>query len=171
MMNACRFWLLLLFLLFLPAVASAAEKGNALKDDILRAEPYSDAEKTGDLQRGEKLEIIGKKGAWLHVKTAAAEGWTRLLSVKRGTAQSGSAIKGVLDVASGRAGTGKVVATTGVRGLNEEELKNARYNESAVKKMESYTQTVQQGRRFAHEGGLQAVQFDYLPEAGQEGEK
>jgi len=114
--------------LFLPGIAPAAEMGSALKADIVRAEPYADAKQTGNFARGDSLEIIGKKGAWLEVKTAKARGWVRLLSVKRGTRSGGNEAAGVLDVASGRSGTGQVVATTGVRGLNEEELKNAKYN-------------------------------------------
>ena len=155
---------LLLAALFLPVVSPAAETGSALKADVIRAQPYSDAKKTGDIARGEKLQILGKKGAWLNVKTTKAGGWVRLLSVKRGAAGSGSQVKGVLDVASGRAGTGKVVATTGVRGLNEEELKNAKYNEVEVKKLESFTITSGQAQQFAKSGGLKAVKFNYLPE-------
>lgn len=161
---------LLLAVLSLQGISFAAETGSALKADILRSEPYSDAKKTGVLARGEKLEILNKKGAWLNVKTAKTGGWVRLLSVKRGVAGGGSSqVKGVLDVASGRAGTGRVVATTGVRGLNEEVLKNAKYNEEEVKKLESYTQTSMQGRQFAKSGGLQAVKFAYLPESQKKG--
>jgi len=98
------------------------------------------------------------------VKTTKAGGWVRLLSVKRGAASSGSQVKGVLDVASGRAGTGKVVATTGVRGLNEEELKNAKYSEVEVKKLESFTITSGQAQQFAKSGGLKAIKFNYLSE-------
>ncbi len=156
-------WLLLAALL-LPVVSLAAESGSALKADVLRAQPYSDAKKTGDIKRGENLQILGKKGAWLNVKAMKASGWVRLLSIKRGAASSGSQVKGVLDVASGRAGTGKVVATTGVRGLNEEELKNAKYNEVEVKKLESFTITSGQAQQFAKSGGLKAVKFNYLPE-------
>lgn len=156
---------MLLAALFLPVVSLAAESGSALKADVLRAQPYSDAKKTGDIKRGENLQILGKKGAWLNVKTTKAGGWVRLLSIKRGAASSGSQVKGVLDVASGRAGTGKVVATTGVRGLNEEELKNAKYSEVEVKKLESFTITSGQAQQFAKSGGLKAVKFNYLPES------
>jgi Bacterial SH3 domain len=161
--------LILAAALLLTGIAPAAETGSALKADILRAEPYADAQKTGDLARGDKLEILSKKGAWLQVKTAKASGWVRLLSVKRGAATGGNEAAGVLDVATGRAGTGQVVATTGVRGLNEEELKNAKYNGAEVKKLESYTQTSVQGRQFAVSGGLQAVPLDYLPKPSAEG--
>jgi len=149
--------------LWLPVMSQAAETGSALKADVLRQEPYSDALKIGNLARGETLQILNKKGAWLKVKTTQATGWVRLLSVKRGSAALFNPVKGVWDVASGRAGTGKVVATTGVRGLNEEELKNARYNEAEVKKMEHYIQTIQEGQQFAKKGGLKAIKFPYLP--------
>lgn len=165
------FGVLLAAALLMPQISPAAETGSALKNDILRKAPYSDAQKTGALQRGEPLQIIGKKGAWLNVKTAKTGGWVRLLAVKRGASSGGSEIKGVLAVASGRAGTGKVVATTGVRGLQEEELKNAKYNETEVRKLESYTQTPKQGRQFAQRGGLKPVRLDYLPQALEEGEK
>jgi hypothetical protein len=148
----------------------AAEMGSALKADKIRSEPYSDAKTVGNFARGDKVEIMGKKGAWLNVKTDKASGWVRLLSVKRGTSKGGSEAAGVLDVASGRAGTGQVVATTGVRGLNEEELKNAKYSAAEVKKLEGYTQTAKQGEQFAKSGGLKAVKFAYLSES-QEGEK
>lgn len=170
-MKKYKILLLLSAALFLPLVSLAAETGSALKADVIRAEPYADAKKTGAVARGEKLQIIGKKGAWLNVKTAKVSGWVRLLSVKRGTAGGGNQVKGVLDVASGRAGTGKVVATTGVRGLSEEDLKNAKFNEAEVKKMESYTQTSKQAQQFAKNGGLKAVKFDYLPAEQKGGEK
>jgi hypothetical protein len=160
--------LLLLVALFLPGISLAAEMGTALKADNIRKEPYTDAKKTGSFARGDKLEILSKKGAWLKVKTAKASGWVRLLSVKRGTSKSGNEVAGVLDVASGRAGTGQVVATTGVRGLNEEDLKKAKYNAAEVKKLESYTQTSKQGEQFAKSGGLKAVKFAYLPESQKE---
>lgn len=170
-MKTCKLLLLLTAVLFLPLLSLAAETGSALKADVIRAEPYADAKKTGAVVRGEQLQILGKKGAWLNVKTAKVNGWVRLLSVKRGTAGGGDQVKGMLDVASGRAGTGKVVATTGVRGLNEEELKNAKYNEAEVKKLESFTITSGQAQLFAKSGGLKAIKFAYLPESQKGGEK
>ncbi|RPI71334.1 MAG: SH3 domain-containing protein [Desulfobacteraceae bacterium] len=159
-----------MFFLFLPGLVLAAEIGTALKADQIRKEPYSDALVTGSLARGERLEILSKKGAWLKIKTTKAAGWVRLLSVKRGTS-GGKQTAGLQDLASGRAGTGQVVATTGVRGLNEEELKSAKYNAAEVKKLESYTQTAKQGELFAKSGALKSIKVVYLPEPQQEGEK
>lgn len=141
---------------------SAAEIGSALKNDSLRAEPFADAKVTGSFTRGDSLEILKKQGAWLQVKTKKNTGWVRLLSVKRGSATSSNQAAGALAVASGRAGTGQVVSTTGVRGLSEQELKAAKFNESEVKALESYTQSAEQGQQFAKAGNLKAVTFANL---------
>ena len=89
----------------------------------------------------------------------------RLLSVKRGGASaSGSNVSGALDVASGRAGTGKVVSTTGVRGLSAEELKAAKFSESEVKFLEAQTVDSIQAQVFASEGGLKTTPVKSLKE-------
>lgn len=150
--------------IFIPN-AYAAEIGTTLKADSLRAEPYADAKTIGTFAKNQKVEILGKQGAWLRIKTPKSTGWVRLLSVKRGTTTTGSQTSGVLGVASGRAGTGQVVATTGVRGLSEQELKSAKFNESEIKKLDSLTLNTNQGQQFANSGGLKASKFSYLPAA------
>lgn len=139
----------------------AAETGTALKTDILKAEPYSDAKNSGTLTKNESLEIIKKKGSWLQVKTKKNTGWVRLLSVKR-TSSTTSSLKGAMDVANGRSGTGKVVSTTGIRGLSAEELKTAKFNEPEMKKLESYVVSQKDAEKFAKAGGLSATKVAYL---------
>jgi uncharacterized protein YgiM (DUF1202 family) len=143
-------------------VSLAAEAGSALKNDNMRYEPYADAKVTGSFSRGESLQILKKQGAWLQVKTRKNIGWVRLLSVKRGATGTTNQTSGILAAASGRAGTGQVVSTTGIRGLSEEELKAAKFNETEVKKLESYTSSADQGRKFASAGGLKSVAFSNL---------
>ncbi len=151
--------------LLYAGVSVAAEKGSALKNDSLRSEPFADAKVTGSFARGDNLEIIKKQGAWLQVKSAKSSGWVRLLSVKRGAATTSNQAAGVLAVASGRAGTGQVVSTTGVRGLSEQELKAAKFNEDEVKTLESYTLSADKGRAFAKVGKLNSIAFKNLKEA------
>jgi uncharacterized protein YgiM (DUF1202 family) len=158
----------ILLLMLLPAISFAADKGTALKADTLRSQPYSDAKTAGSLARGERVDILSKQGGWLKVKTAKSTGWVRLLSVKRGTTASSASgqVSGALNVASGRAGTGQVVATTGVRGLSAEELKSAKFNENEIKQLESFEESRTTAQRFASEGGLKATKFSYLPAPG-----
>ena len=158
--------LLLIYALAGPIPALAGEAGSsskatAIKMDTLRAEPFADAKTVGNLNKNDSVEIITKKGAWLRVKSKKSTGWVRLLSIKRGagSSSSGSAIK---DVASGRTGTGKVVSSTGIRGLSEEELKAAKFNEDEMKKMESYQTSSSTAKSYASAGGLSATKMPYL---------
>jgi len=155
----------------LSACLAHAESGTALKADTLRAEPYADAKTAGSIARNDALDILDKKGAWLKVKAPKGSGWVRLLSVKRGAAGKSNEAAGVLSVASGRAGTGQVVSTTGVRGLNEEDLKSAKFNEDETKKLEGATVTADQARQFATSGNLRVRKLDYLPNPDKQGGK
>jgi hypothetical protein len=146
-------------------ISLAAEMGSALKSDSMRFEPFADAKVTGTFNRGDNLEIINKKGAWLQVKAKSNTGWVRLLSVKRGAASSTNQTAGVLSAASGRAGTGQVVSTTGIRGLSAEELKGAKFNEAEIKSLESYGQTAEQATQFANAGDLKTIAFSNLKAA------
>lgn len=150
-----------------PITGVSGEAGTALKADTLRSTPFADSKSVGTLNKNDAVDILAKKGAWLQVTTQKSTGkkstgWVRLLSVKRGAASSGNQIKGLADVASGRAGTGKVVSTTGIRGLSAEELKTAQFNENEMKKLESYTLTPGDGQKFAAAGGLKASKLPYF---------
>jgi Bacterial SH3 domain len=143
-----------------PILLLAGESGTAIKLDSLRAEPFADAKTVGSLNKNDSVEILSKKGAWLQVKSKKSTGWVRLLSVKRGGASSiGS---GLSDIASGRTGTGKVVSTTGIRGLSAEELKAAKFNEEEMKQMESYQTSAADAKSYAAAGGLSANKMAYL---------
>lgn len=155
--------ILILLSLLLPAIAFAGDAGTALKADILRAEPYADAKTAGNLNKNDVVDILAKKGAWLQIKTKSASGWVRILSVKRGGASVSNS--SVADIASGRTGTGKVVSTTGIRGLSAEELKAAKFNEDEMKKMESHAVSANDAHQFASAGGLSSSQLAYLKEA------
>lgn len=163
-MNMMR-WVTVFVLVLLAPSAYAAEGGVAIKADELKAEPFRDARKVGSLAVGDKVEILKKDGGWLNVKSKKGSGWVRMLSVRKGdaAAKSTAGASGLAGLASGRAGTGKVVATTGIRGLNEEELKAAKYDEGEVAAAESYATSRAEAQAFADQGQLTVQKVDYLP--------
>lgn len=162
-MNLYKF-VVAVFLVSAMQSVFAVETGTAIKVDKIKAEPFSDAETVGTLNAGDKVDIFGKDGGWLKVISAQGNGWVRMLSVRKGDAQKE---KGVLEsfkgLASGRAGTGNVVATTGIRGLNEEELKSARFDAEELRLAESYLTTQAEAQRFANQGKLKPLSLNYLP--------
>ena len=167
MMNTTRCCLLATLLAM--SSAHAGESGAAIKADELKAEPFRDAKTVGSLAAGDKVDILKKDGGWFQVKTAKGSGWVRMLSIRKGEARkasAGSEVAGLAGLASGRAGTGKVVATTGIRGLNEEELKAAKFNEKELTLAESFITSRADAQKFAAKGKLTARRMDYLPDTG-----
>jgi uncharacterized protein YraI len=158
--------LLVLAMLLAMPLACAAEIAQVSKNDSLREKPFADAKVVTKLTTGQKVDILKREGAWYQVKMAGKTGWVRMLSVRR-TGQAAAVSAGSLSkVASGRAGTGKIVATTGVRGLSEEALRQAAFSEEAVAAAEKYRVSAAEADRFAREGGLSRRQVpDISPPA------
>jgi len=151
--------------LAITTAGSAGEPGFIMKNDALRKAPFSDAKTLGTLAKGSKVDIQKRQGGWFYVSSSKGKGWVRMLSIKRGAKTGASAAReasGLLTVASGRAGTGKVVSTTGIRGLNEEQLKTAQFNEKELKKIESYAVSKQDAEQFAKKGKLVQQNVPYL---------
>lgn len=165
-MNKHRGWLVALMLCaaMQSGMALAGEAGTMSKADDMKSEPFRDAKSVKALAAGEKLDIMSKQGGWFKVKAGKVTGWVHMLSVRKGDAKKGANnVTGLLALSSGRAGTGKVVATTGVRGLNEEELKMATFNEAELKRTEANASSKADAAAFAKQGKLVARSFDYLP--------
>ncbi|MFZ1547770.1 MAG: SH3 domain-containing protein [Candidatus Nitrotoga sp.] len=161
-MNSIRLGVALLVLLAMPAFA--VETGNVIRADGIRVEPFRDAKTIATLSVGDKVQIVKKNGGWLQIESSKGKGWVHMLNVRKGDVrrQSGS-VDGLLDMASGRSGTGKVVATTGIRGLDEVELRSAKFNETELSLVESYAVSRAEAQVFAAQGKLVARTFDYLP--------
>lgn len=161
-MNSIRLGIVLLTLLAMPAFA--AETGSVVRADGIRVEPFRDAKTIATLSAGDKVEIVKKNGGWLQIKSPKGKGWVHMLNVRKGDMRKDSGeLGGLLGMASGRAGTGKIVATTGIRGLDEVELQSAKYNETELNLVESYAINRAEAQTFATQGKLVARKFEYLP--------
>lgn len=163
MKHRFNLWRHALFLASLTVSAStlAAETGVILKADQLRAEAFSDAKVVANVNKNDSVDILNKKGAWLQIKSNGNTGWVRLLTVKRNNA-GGSNLAGAVNVATGRSGTGKVVSTTGIRGLSAEDLKTAAFNEAETQKLERLAVTSEEAKQFANKAGLVTQTYPYL---------
>ena len=164
-MKWIRAWVMVLGLVSLAAIAQ--EPGVALKDDVLRAGPFADAQRVGNLAKGAQVILLKKASGWYQVKAGKTQGWVRMFSIRRGQATKidlGKEAGDLATLSSGRAGTGQIVSTTGVRGLSEEELKGAKFNATQLKKAQSFAVGQGDAQAFAAKGKLRARKFDYLPQ-------
>jgi hypothetical protein len=156
----------LCLLALIPAAAVAAESALTVRATELKKEPYVDAETVATLPDQARVEILRRQGGWTQIKAqgAAAQGWVRMLSLRLGdgSARKGdSGIGALLSVA--RSGSSGTTVATGVRGLSEEDLKNASPNPDELKKMEKLAATSQDVRKFSGSASLGSHQLDYLP--------
>lgn len=155
-----------------PPVSQSARAapGTVLRTEKLYSEPASTAKVTASVAKGTSVDILAKQGGWLRVKTERATGWIRLLSVRAGVGGLGGAGVGdVVGAATTRSDPTRVVAVAGLRGLNDENLKQAKFNAEELARMEARHVSATQARSFASQSGLAVVHVPDLPkpQAGQ----
>jgi class 3 adenylate cyclase len=147
-----------------PRRACVCRRAAAVIRATGEANSASDAASSGQLAENAKVDALERKGGWTRVKAAGgAEGWVRMLALRydaAGAARQGdSGIAQALNVA--RTGTSGTQVTTGVRGLDAEQLANARPNTAELKKLERYSASKDAAAAFAERGPLRAQQVSY----------
>lgn len=141
-----------------------AEKATVIRATELKRAPATDAESAGQLAESAKVDALERQGGWTRVRAAGgAEGWVRMLVLRydgAGAAKQGdSGIAQALNVA--RTGTSGTQVTTGVRGLDAEQLTTAKPNTAELKKLERYSASKDAAAAFAERGPLRAQQVSY----------
>lgn len=161
MKSTLLFWLLLGGL---SVSAVQAAPGTLLRNETLRAQASASASITGQVSRGTAVDIVSRRGGWLQVRTPRAQGWVRLLSVRAGQGGSGGAGLGdVVGVATRRADPSRVVSVAGVRGLSEEQLRQARFDADELARLDQFAASLSQARSHASRTGLASVNVPALP--------
>lgn len=156
--------------LSLASSLALAAPGVALKTENILSKPSATSAAVGKMNKGMTVDIVAKQGGWLQVKAGKAQGWVRLLSVRAGAGGAGSnglaGVAGVAGAVTQKSDPSRVVAVAGVRGLNEEDLKGAKFNADELARLEGYTVTASQAKAFADKSGLKASKIKALPKPG-----
>lgn len=140
-----------------------AEPVTLERDSVLRAEPRTDAAALISLTSGTTGEALARQGAWVQIRTGAATGWLYSFNVRFGTATvSGDGAGSVLGRVFGPRQRVNVTSTIGIRGLDEEDLKQARFDNSQVQQLDNFAASRDQAESHAGELGLSAARVDYL---------
>jgi len=153
-------------LLLCVSTASAwAATGTVLRNEKLYSQPSSGSAVAADVAKGTSVNILSKQGGWLRVTAGRTTGWIRLLSVRAGEGGVGGAGLGdVVGAATTRSDPSRVVAVAGLRGLNDEDLKQAKFNAEELARLNSWQVTPSQAQTFASQSGLATVKVTSLPD-------
>ncbi len=162
-------WLTMLLLALISAMASA-EPVTVERDSVLRSEPRTDASVAGNLAKGATGDAVARQGAWVQVKSGALTGWLYSFNVRFGVVTPGSGDGAGAGSALGRVFGPRqkvnVTATIGIRGLDEEDLKQAHFDQGQMQQLDGYAANRDQAAEHAGSAGLTAGKVDYLDQAG-----
>lgn len=159
------------------ATTAAKTTGGAVRETgatraavTLMATPHSDAKSAGQLPANTTVNILERRGGWLRISGGGKSGWAKLHQVRVGDGtqaqKSGEGLTILKNVGqTGRSGSQGIVATTGIRGMSAEELKNAKPDPAAVKTIERYRVNASQAREYAKAAGLKEASVPPLPKA------
>lgn len=117
----------------------------------LKRDPTRESETLEVLPANTALTQLKRQGAWVQVQRGEQLGWVRMLVVRSGT--PGAARKGESGLSRlfnlARSGSSGAVTTTGVRGLDKEQIQNAAPNPAELAKLDAFAISDEQARKFA----------------------
>ncbi len=158
-------------IVMLPIAAAADEVAQVVSSVDLKKEPYSDASTALKLPANALVTVLKRQGAWVNVKPATGDqGWLKMSAIKltdgKTSADGKKSTNGLgtlFDLGKkSRSASSGVAVTTGIRGMSEEELRNASPNPAAVSKMDSFAASTADGQSFAAQKQLKNQRIDYL---------
>lgn len=156
---------LILAAILSAAASAAAQQVTLERDSPLYAEPRPEAAPVAQLKQGATGEVVGKQGGWLNLKTSAGTGWLFSFNVRfpaqkaeSGESGAGSALGRVF----GPHRPTTVVSAIGIRGLEEEDLKQASFDAGQMKLLDAYAASKQAAEEGARAAGLAPAKVEYL---------
>jgi hypothetical protein len=164
----------LALLLAAAPIAFAQEAATTSRSTELKEQGAAEARTVAKLPEGTAVKVVQRAGGWAKVDAAGQSGWIRVFHLRfTAIAETGAgsggggALSGLGSFFGGSRNTSArtTIATTGIRGLSPEDLKNASPDAAALAKAQGYRAEKPAAERFAREGKLAAVNVEY-PQGG-----
>jgi len=143
----------------LYAGGAAASPAHVRIAGPLQSQPASQAPATGAVKAGALVDIVERKGFWVHVHSGALTGWLKL---SRLSVDSGGAGSEIAALASGRTGSNNVVSASGGRGLDATDFARATPDTASVAALTRSAASEAAAVQFASAGGLKTRHIDYM---------
>ena len=154
-----------LSVLLLASALAQSEPAVTLKAVDLKETAAADAKTVAQLPANTTVDLVQREGAWVQLTSGKDTGWAKLFDIRLASAQTAPSKGGanslgqVLGLASGQRNAS---VTTGVRGLDEDSLENAKPNPQEFQKLVGFQVTKQQAESFAAAGNLSPKQVEPL---------
>jgi hypothetical protein len=174
-------WRMKTKLLLIAALACASLVGDALAQEQaftnrsteLRDRAGFEGKVVDNLKENLPVKVLQRQGGWTRVEVNQKQGWVRVFHLRFPSTVETTSSGGGLTSFSSALGFGNrnqpqtsKVATIGIRGLSEEDLKSASPNPEAVRKLESFRTDKASAERFAKDAKLSSQQVAYVADSG-----
>lgn len=149
------------------APAHAAEKGALIRAGELKTKPFADAPAAARFTANQQVNVISRQGGWVQVEADGKTGWLRMLNLRMASAGApsrkgnNSAMASLLRTGS----SGKTV-TTGVKGMDEEDIRNATIDIVELQELHGLAVPPLEATAHAQQSGLKEYKVEYLKEGG-----
>ncbi len=159
--------ILVVLLALLPMLAAAQEQAFTNRSTELKDRGAAEARTVSTLAENTPVKVVARAGGWTRVEAGGQSGWVRAFHLRFPTTVDSSSSGGGLSSFTSALGFGRqkssqaTIATTGIRGLSPEDLKNANPDPEALRRLQSYRADRPAAERFARDAKLAAVPVDY----------
>ncbi len=154
------------WLLACSCAALAQEQAFTNRATELKDGAAAGAATIASLPENTPLKVLARGGEWTRVEANGKTGWVRVFHLRFPAVVESSPSSGGLGSLGAALGLGgsknreATLASTGIRGLSEEDLKNASPDEQALRRLQSFRADRAAAERFAHAAKLAAVHVD-----------
>ena len=153
-------------LFLLQGVAWAQEQAFTNRSTELKERGAADARTLNTLSENTAVKVLERGGGWTRVEAGGQQGWVRVFHLRFPVVAETGKSSGLSSLTSVFGGGRErerqaTIATTGIRGLSTEEIKNASPDHEALRRMQSYRADRPSAERFAREGKLAESSVDY----------
>ena len=145
------------------AFPAAAEVGAVIRAGDLKATPFIDAATSGPVAANQPVTVLSRKGGWVQVDANGKTGWVRMLNLR--LQADGSSAQGRANAHNASLlhtnSSGRTV-TTGIKGLGEEDLRNASVDPAQLAKLATLPVPPSEASANASASGLVEHPVNYL---------
>jgi hypothetical protein len=158
-----RFLYALILYASLAAPVCAGQVAYTVRSTEIKQQPFTDAATVATLGEKVGVDILSRQGGWVKISSGLGNGWVRMLSLRSDSTAKKPGDSGLQSLLNaGRSGSSGITVATGVRGLSEEDLKNAHPNPGEFEKLKNYAVNKAKAEKFARDAKLKTQQLDYL---------
>lgn len=145
--------------LLIGTAALASERGLMIRAGDLFEQPFIDAKKLGPLTPNQPVTIVERRGGWVSVDAGGKRGWVRLLNLRLEPAVQPTAGRSTAALRTGS--TGRTVAT-GVKGLDEADIRSASLDRGQLAQLELLGVTDDAAKQYGSQNQLKESLIAYL---------